>query len=540
MAHYRSDILNNLTRRVNSFSEGYRQNIAIIGDPCIGKTSLIKSLLSSSDIKKDAVIPIYLEIKIEPFEFCVKRFIKSALFQILRADPLLGAPHDTVLLIEDLRRTYPKTAQICLRTLQDIEKNRFDEAFSFMLDITATIFEESQRRCILILDEFHNLDNFTLKHPFNTLAKKIMLQKDTMYLLLSSKNTVSQRLLNEKLSMLFGNFEKIILPPFDIDASRSFLREHTKEVSFPQAYLDFIASFTGNRPFYMRLICDEIERAVFSKKAPPEDYAALIECALSEAIFKKTGVINQHFLNLFFKVSEGKLLSKTASVLIALSPKSKKQQEIADSSNLQARDVSKMLNKLLETDIIARNGSFYRFRDNLFSFWLQSVYLKRILSFGIDEALERDAFKKTVANKLDVFMRELEKELSSRIMDLFRLFKNDVIQLNGRKHKFPLFGDVQKVEDNGSLDMTRIFAAGGKNKWLCTIRKEYVTENDITDIIKRFKKDKKSKRLNRHVLVSLAGINENAYLLAKEARFLVWDLESLNILMEIYDKPRIS
>ena len=177
MSYNRPDILNTLVHRINSFCEGYRQNIAIIGEPCIGKTALMNSVLHSDDIKKDAIIPIYLEIKIEPFEFCAKRFIKSALFQLLQSDPLLTMAHDAVLLIEDLERSYPKTAQLSRKVLQNIEKGKFDEAYSFMMDIPVTIFEESKRRCVVILDEFHNMDNFTLKYPFATLARKIMIQK---------------------------------------------------------------------------------------------------------------------------------------------------------------------------------------------------------------------------------------------------------------------------------------------------------------------------------------------------------------------------
>ena len=62
MSYNRLEILNNLIYRVNSFCEGYRQNIAIIGELYIGKTSLIKELIFSDKIKKDAIIPIYLEI----------------------------------------------------------------------------------------------------------------------------------------------------------------------------------------------------------------------------------------------------------------------------------------------------------------------------------------------------------------------------------------------------------------------------------------------------------------------------------------------
>jgi len=536
----RPNILNALVHRFNSFSEGYRQNIAIIGEHSIGKTTLIKNLLSSDEIKKDAILPIYLEIKIEPFDFCAKRFIKSTLFQLLQSDPLLTASHDTVLLIEDLKRTYPKTAQTCIRVLQDIEKGRFEEGYSFMLDISATIFEESKKRCVLILDEFHNLDNFNLKHPFGTLAKKIMIQKDTMYILLSSRTTTAQRLLNEKLSMLFGNFEKISLPPFDANMSRTFLTDKIKTTSFPQVYLDFIASFTGNKPFYMQLVCDEIERTIFSQKASGSDYDNLIKLAFIETIFKKKGVINQHFSNLFFKISDARLLSKSAAVLIALSSENNnKQQDIVKSTKLQAKDVSKILNRLIEMDIIVRNGSLYRFRDKLFSCWLRVVYLKRIMSFSIDEQLEENYFKKDVTNRLNAFVQEFEKELSSRIMDLFKLFGNDVIQLNGRKHKFLSFNNVQKL-DEGLGNNISILAACNKRQWLCTIKKEYVTENDITKILEGMRERLRNTRIHRNILISLGGINENAYLLAKETKFWVWDLDSLNVLMELYGKPHIA
>lgn len=539
MPYNRTNILDVLIHRVNSLVEGYRQNIAIIGESSAEKTLLIKNLLSSDRIKKDATIPIYLEVKIEPFEFCAKRFIKAALYQLLQSDPFLTASHDTILLLEDLKRSYPKTAQICMRVLQDIEKNRFDDAYSFMMDIPASIYEESKKRCVIILAEFQNIANFPLKHPFGTLAKKIMLQKDTMYLLLSSKNTISQRILNEKLSLLFGNFEKIFLAPFDANMSRAFLRDIISAVALPQVYLDFIASFTGNKPFYMQILCDEIEKIVLSGKVISDNYAKIIESALTETMFKKTGVMNQYFSNLFYKVSNGKLSSKTVSILIALASGINKQLDMARSSRMQTRDASKILNRLIEMDVILRNGSLYRFKDRLFCFWVQSVYLKKILSFSLDETLEEEMLRKDVAKRLAMFLQEFEKGLSSRIVELFGLFKNDVIQLNGRKHKFISFDEVQKIDEGSSID-TNILATNGRLKWLCTIKREHVTENDIAEIVKKIKRKANGSRINRNILISLAGINENAYLMAKEAKFWVWDIESLNVLMELYGKSQIA
>jgi len=539
MPDNRQEILNTLIYRVNSFSDGYRQNIAIFGEPCIGKTSLVKNLFSSELLKKDSIVPMYLEIKIEPFEFCAKRFIKAILSQVVKSDPLLTTPQDAVLLIEDLARDYPKTAQICVRVLQDIERSKLDEAFSFMLDIPSVLSEETKKRCVLILDEFHNLDNFMLKNPFGTIAKKIMIQKNTMYMLISSRTTLSLRLVNEKLALLFGNFEKFFLKPLDSTSGRMFLQSNMKGITVPQVYLDFIASFTGSRPFYMQAISDEIERVVFSKRIAPENYSNLIEHSFMETLFRKNGTLNQYFYNILFKISDGKLLSKSISVLIALSSENKKQNDIVKAARLQSGEVSKILNSMIEMDIIVRNGAFYRFTDRLFRFWLKSVYMKRILSFSLDERAEELFFRKDVSSRFNIFSQEFEKEFSSRIIELFKLFKNDIIQLNGKKHKFISFTNVEKLE-NQDGNKTAILATNGRQRWLCTIKKENITENDMADIIKNSQEQKKSSRISRNIVVAFSGVNENAYLMAKEAKFWTWNMEDLNVLMDLYGKPHIS
>ena len=149
--------------------------------------------------------------------------------------------------------------------------------------------------------------------------------------------------------------------------------------------------------------------------------------------------------------------------------------------------------------------------------------------------MEEDLFRKDVANNLDAFLREFEKELSSRITELFRLFKNDVVQLNGRRHRFISFDEVQKLDNEEG-----ILATSGRVKWLCTVKRNYVTENDVTEIVKNIKRKKHNNKINRSILISLAGMDENAYLMAKEAKFWVWDSESLNVLMELYGKPQIA
>jgi hypothetical protein len=232
-------------------------------------------------------------------------------------------------------------------------------------------------------------------------------------------------------------------------------------------------------------------------------------------------------------------LSKSISVLIALSTENKKQSDIVNATKLQSGEVSKILNSMIELDIIVRNGAFYRFTDRLFRFWLKSVYIKRILSFSLDEAAEELFFRKDVSSKFNMFSQEFEKEFSSRIMELFTLFKNDIIQLNGKKHKFISFTNVEKLE-NQDGNQTAILATNGRQNWLCTIKKENITENDMMDMIKDSREKKKGSRINRNIVVAFSGVNENAYLMAKEAKFWTWSMEDLNVLMDLYGKPHIS
>ena len=62
----------------------------------------------------------------------------------------------------------------------------------------------------------------------------------------------------------------------------------------------------------------------------------------------------------------------------------------------------------------------------------------------------------------------------------------------------------------------------------------------MADIIKNSQEQKKSSRINRNIVLAFSGVNENAYLMAKEAKFWTWNMEDLNVLMDLYGKPHIS
>ncbi len=520
-----------LSKRVNSFYDGYRQNIVILGEESLGKSSLLAHLFDSID--RERILPIYIEIRVEPFKSFVIRFIRIALSQLLNLSLPCPRREDIVWLIDNTRLKFPKVAKICIEVLQDTERGRFDDALSQLLDLPSILYESSKRRCLLALDEFHNLSNFNLKNPFGVLAKKIMVQTNTMYIVTSSRIMLSEKLIKEKLTLLFGNFEKILIEPFDSRTSREVLKSLTSPLELEQRHLDFIANFLGNRPLYLQVFA---EYAKSLHLVEPDRFKYNVVDLVSEVflstIFSDMGLINQHFKNWLLRISIEKQSSLLISILQAISSDNKKQNEIARFLGVPLKTISKPLLKLLELELIFKNGPFYRFRNRLFSFWLNNVYLEKASSSGLNSIDDEKRFKEKIKMKFEAFASEYEKTLTGRIAELFGLFKNDCIQLNGKKHRLFQF---EEIKGEQSKDASLIYAQGSQGIWRCLVKEAKVTENDVAEFIrgKRRSKDK------RHIIVSLDGIEENAYLLAKEGNVWTWDLESVNTLLELYGKPQI-
>ncbi len=77
----RKDHLKTLEKRVSGLLEGYRQNIAIIGDELVGKTSIIYKFLNS--FSECRVISVYLEVRPESCRDFTRRFIAILLYNFL-------------------------------------------------------------------------------------------------------------------------------------------------------------------------------------------------------------------------------------------------------------------------------------------------------------------------------------------------------------------------------------------------------------------------------------------------------------------------
>ena len=219
----REEILEVFKKRVESFQQGYRQNIALISQQHLGKTSVIHQYLSS--LHDPAVLPVYVELKPQALAVFVDQFSRSLLYQYLKCRTYAGAQEPLNVLMERARNHIPRTVKHVEAVQELMERKNGEAAYAQMFELTTHLYRETGIRCLVVLDEFHRLGDFSLKHAFHIFGKRIMVQKDTMYVILSSSTVLSRQILAQKLSLLFGNFEYIDLQPFSSQTAGQFIQK---------------------------------------------------------------------------------------------------------------------------------------------------------------------------------------------------------------------------------------------------------------------------------------------------------------------------
>jgi len=522
----RTEALNLIRKRVEALKEGYRQNIALTGQNLSGKSSILHHFLYN--FCDTQILPIYVEITDEPFTYFCRRFIGSLLYNFLKAKNL-QPKEDLSLLIEEGRNYIPNTVRDILDIQDLIKRKDFDQAYSQLFNLTNTVKEETGKSCVIIFDEFHNLANLNVKYPFKNFGRKIMVQKDTMYIVTSSQVTTVKKILNEKLSLLFGNFEVVNVDGFTAKNASYFLDKRFKYIRVPKEYKNFIISLTEGNPFYLDIISQAVKDIVTHLTFKRVTKDVLIE-ALKNSIFNSKGAV---FLYLNSTLEEARLSKKMPepyiSILLAVAGGSFRLKEIARVVKKRTGDVSKDLSDLVEMNILYKNGSLYRFVDRMFSFWLKFVYEKKrsaIISYLPDRI---EIFKKEMGELIDSFLTEETKEIVERVAHLFGLFNNETIYIENIEHRLSLFSSVDiKTFDNGDP----YILSKTKNKyWIAAVSPGELRDIGVIEFIEKCKSLKI--KLHRKVLVAFSGIEMNARLLAKEEKIWIWDTEDLNNLMAL-------
>jgi AAA+ ATPase superfamily predicted ATPase len=527
----REEVLEILDKRVSALKDGYRQNVALTGQSLAGKTSVLHHFLRS--IKDEDFITVYVEVVKEPFATFADRFIATLLYNaLLKTGEDAGFRLDG--LIDSAAGKMPGTHAAIRHVYSLIDRGDRDAAYLALLGLTSVVKDEVKISCVVILDEFDNLEHIGVKNPFLNFGKVIMIQKDTMYIVSSSRNQIFKKILSEKLSLLFGNFEIVKLCGFDAREQAAFIDSRLGEFEMDAALKKFLATLTDGNPFYLDNL---VKAACGMARQRMTNYigADTLARALVAAIYEPGGAIYQYLTNFILELLDARERDRYLEILTSIARGRNRVADISKYAKAKQSVVSKDLAELSQLGLISKYGTFYRIEDAMLGFWLDNVH-RRKKELLVDGIFNRsDIFAAHASAYISDFMREALTDIAQRLGALFSSFSNELIQIDSKQLRLPHFTKVE----------TGVFAGGTKyvaatfrgNTWIAGPYAAPVTENDIVEFVRNSKQS--PYKISNRIVMPLAGIDENAKLLAKELKISIWDLATLNNIFGIYGKGSV-
>ncbi|MBA2124339.1 hypothetical protein B9J78_05330 [bacterium Unc6] len=477
----RTEVSNNLIKRLNGFQEGYRQNIAIISDTGIGKTTLIENLLSDAN---------------------------KQIFNIF---------------IIDVRET-DLFSSICLRTknfyLSDIKQTNNllesavslsksgenTKAFEKILQVSSILSKITGKKTLFIIEDFDLLERFNIHRLFERLSKTIMVEKDTMIFLTSSRQKTAKHILSKKFSLLFGNFEILHLQPFSVSESMHYIDTYFKNTG--EDIKKFLIYLTLGYPLYLKTLSG----------------LPLINCdTISESLSSASSSVYQIFKRK--TETEGRELDTVGfNILNIICNGTSKISDIIELSKCTKNGWAKNIKMLEDIGWINRFGNFYTISVPLFGVWLSQIFVPEQNSPFIYPG----KFYKDAHCYIEKVREDFFKNCSRKPEDIL---KSAICCFNGEKIGFEdEYIEIPKLEslsiDYLNESISCITGKNNKKDWFFPVSNKFVEEKDIETFLKWLPVKPKKCRIE---WLALNSIGLNARIVAKESRINIREIEWINL-----------
>jgi polyhydroxyalkanoate synthesis regulator phasin len=518
----RKPYLEIIEKRVSGLKDSYRQNIAIIGDENIGKTSIIFKFLNR--FFDNRIIILYLEIRKEPIANFARRFIGVLLYNFM-ANSGITLKEDVDYLIEKTAKFIPRTAEKIKLILNAVDKRKRDHIFTDLLQLCELIKQETNKSSVVIFDEFHNLEELGIKNLYREWSKILISQKSTMYIIISSMKFKTKAILSKNLSLLFGNFEVIQVEPFDIKTCELYLDNKLQGINFNQGLRDFIIHFTGGYPLYLELISD----ALLKQKENN-----LVD-VLENLLFDSCGILNQKFSNIIRRFLGTGCGNDFISIMYLISNGRNKVRDLMHIMHKTNKELTLRINHLQEVDCITKSGDFLKINDRVFGSWLKFVYQEKQHSLTFDDKNQKQKFSDNIRDMMQDYFLSAKRPVEERITEILRLFENEVVQLERKKIKLNHFREIKPLEFSNLRLSGGLIGRSNESLWIMAFKNDLLTEEDITDFARECKKY--SHKQQRKIIVTLKGLDSNARLRALEEKIWTWDINNLNQIFDLFSKP---
>ncbi|HSV44098.1 MAG TPA: hypothetical protein VLJ10_06035, partial [Candidatus Bathyarchaeia archaeon] len=464
----RKSELDLLRKRILDFKDGYRQNVALIGERYVGKTFLLQKFLSEAALPD--LVQVYIDVEQKDIGYFCRRMAGSVLYEFSRIHHL--PLHDDLnLLIESTQSSLPQTSSLIQRIQKYIHQGKKLEAYKDIIALPQVFSAETGLFCVFVFDEFHDMQDWGVPEIFQELGKVVMTQKQSLYVFSSSCGDEAKTILSEKLSLLFGNFEVIDIGALDQATCQDYIGHHLPGVTISEELRNFLIDFTGGHPLYLRLLCE----AMFSLCVvhhQREVFLPVLSRAVEDVLFDPWGVLSRHFDLLMNQLCAGKGNLVNADLVIALTSQKCRVQELAGNFGVSQKVLAPRMGRLQELGIIGKSGRSFYIRDRLFRYWLRYVFRRRRDAIDIDPARGLEQFQAEFAAAIEDFRIQITKDMPVRIMELFHCFDDESIHMDGRRYKLPVFDHIslEKMKFAAAAGFHLLRASAGADEWLILLK----------------------------------------------------------------------
>lgn len=529
----REAIQTRLQKRVEDIENGYRQNIGIIGSSGVGKTQLLCEFFQS--ISRNAkLLPVYVKAETIDGRQLMHQWMGAVLSAIL-LDRTLNIPKTLNGLLREAESIIPKTVMAVKHLQRLLRQDKNALAVKELWMLSGTLAREMGKKVVLMIDEFQALEKLPASDPFLLLGKQMMIDKDVLYVVTSSSVDRAREIFREKLSLLFGNFEVLELAPFGFMEMEQYLATRMPAHRWTSELKKFIFHMTDGEPLYLDLLIHRLEQ-IEVREFPQSVSATALLDAFCRELFDGKGCIALLFEKRLVQCSHlAKYRGPYVRAMLALSHGRHKVIPIAAFIEETVAETQKVLKRLVEDGLVAKSRSLYHIQDFLFRFWLREVFQKRHGAFLPEERMLRKHLFDELNRVLNLCERMTDEDLGFRVEALLKEFRNEGVEIDQKKISCPQFSEVVLLR-HLPHSIFSLIGRGARGRWLFYLSSEWIGESEIEKVVA----DTKHLNKIRHkVLITLGGIDQNARLIAQEAKLQLWDLRQLNALLDLYDQPKI-
>lgn len=510
--------LSTLNKRIEAFAQGYRQNIALLGDDSDEISYLLENYLQSTKLPEITYLHATTAYtgKREFFNALTFSLLSDYLKKIDTLDNLLNYASPTLKLTTDFIKE-------CLK--------KENLSFLDILEVINKFINESKRFCVLIIEEFLGLTDL-FENFYQDFSRFIILQRNCMIVLTTSHPKEAEKVLSGELNLLFGNFEKIALNENTSLDNFLYLKDKLYPFLPSPFFISFFVTIIGSNLMYYDIIAEIIKRKY---RSDSEENSIIF--TIEEALYRKETYFFQKFskkieaIKFYFKdfISVQKLL-------LALSEGYLRKKELASLAIYDSKKFGVRLQKLLDLNYIENLGNIYKIKDPLFSFWLAFIFKLFFTPPVLDPSKRRALYRKRIEEEIALFKDEFFKDTLKKLLQLFSSFKNDSLRLGKKKYKLPSI-DKAKIISYPQKNF-HLLVGEGKEIIFAGIKEKNIEDNDIFEFIEKGT-NVKNKGVKK-IFIALDTLPPTARLIAKNNKLIIWDMNEVNRLLSIYNKPIVT